>query len=284
MSSQSRKTVKRYNKDSKSSKQFKVGLGVVTYNRPDYLAKVLSGIIANLRKEVDAVWIYDDCSSKGIDEYSQIADELPTWIKYHRGNKNKGVGGAKNWLMRKLLDEGCYCLFIGEDDIIPTSKMAIRGYVKASRETGISHFMYAHHGPVNKGGANYRLGVVETYPGCVGGWCFFTKPAIEEVGLHDEAMRNAYEHVFLTWKLARARRTTPWGYFADVKGSKKWLQEIPESITNSSIKKTPRWAANAIKALTRWKSIYPDEFPLQHVLDNTVKELESSRDKLAATK
>lgn len=185
--------------------------------------------------------------------------------------------------MQQLLDEGCYCIFIGEDDIIPVNKKAIRGYIQASRETGVTHFMYAHHGPGNIDGYRAKEGVLEMYPNCVGGWCFFTKPGLEEVGLHDEALKNAYEHVELTWRLIKAKRTTPWGYFADVEDSKKWLEEIPESIDNSSIRKTEDWALGTYKALLHWKEKDPD-FPLQHTLDGLTYELqEKANDKSVAT-
>lgn len=233
---------------------------------------MVNGVIRNLKNQVDSVWIYDDGSTKNLDGYDELFKSLPGWIKVHRAKKNKGVGAAKNWVMQQLLDEDCYCIFVGEDDIVPVSKRAITGYIKASRETGITHFMFAHHGPINKVGPNHREGIVETYPGCVGGWCFFTKPALEEVGLHDEEMVNAYEHVELTWRLAQARRTTPWGYFADVKGSKDWLQEISDSIENSSISKTEDWALRTCKALVHWRDKDPN-FPLQHTLDGISEEL-----------
>lgn len=259
---------------SSNSKKFKIGLGIVTYNRPDYFEQVMDGVTKHLMNEVDSIWVYNDGSTK---DYSKIYDSLPKSIQIKHATKNKGVGAAKNWLMQQLIDEGCYAIFIGEDDIIPTSKMAIRGYVQASRKRGIAHMMFAHHGPVNVSGPNYSDEILETYPGCVGGWCFFLAPVLKEIGLHDEHFSNAYEHVELTWRHVKFGATTPFGAFADATGSKKWLKEIPESIDNSSIRKTSDWVFKSLKSLEYWKEKDP-EFPLQNTLDNLVAEMKKNGD------
>lgn len=259
-----------------SPSKFKIGLGIVTYNRPEYLKQVIQGVRNHLLKEVDTIWIYDDGSTK---DYSEIYDSLPPQIKVHVAKKNQGVAVGKNWLMSQLIDENCYCIFISEDDIVPVDKKAIRGYVQAARATGIAHMMFAHHGPGNASGAAMKGEHVSVYPNCVGAWSFFTRPALFEVGLHDENFHNAYEHVELTWRLAKAGLTTPWGAYADATGSEKWIKEIPGSIDNSSIRKTDDWAINTIKALRYWKSKDP-EFPLQHILTK----LEEQIDGIAADK
>jgi GT2 family glycosyltransferase len=275
MSSQSKRTGKKSKKNSNQSINYKIGLGIVTYNRPDYLAQVLQGVKDHLLNEVDTIWIYDDGSSR---DYIKVFNNLPEKIKVKRAFKNRGVGAAKNWLMNKLLEEGCYYIFIGEDDIIPTNKKAIRGYVQASKATGISHMMFAHHGPGNLVEPLFKSDYLEGYPACVGAWTFYTRPALFEVGLHDEEFHNAYEHVELTWRLSRAGLTTPWGAFADAVNSHKWLKEIPDSIENSSIRKSDDWVIDCMKALKHWKAKDPD-FPLNHTLDNLEEHLSEAIDK-----
>lgn len=230
---------------------------------------MLQGVINHLLNEVDTIWIYDDGSSK---DYSEIYDNLPSKIKLHIAKQNKGVAVAKNWLMNQLLDENCYCIFISEDDIVPVNKKAVRGYVQAARATGIAHMMFAHHGPGNESGPVFRSEYVSAYPSCVGAWSFFTRPALFEVGLHDENFHNAYEHVELTWRLAKAGLTVPWGAYADATGSEKWIKEIPGSIDNSSINKSDKWVINTYKALEYWESKDP-EFPLKHTLENMKEQM-----------
>jgi GT2 family glycosyltransferase len=270
MSSQSKRTGKKSKKRSNPSKRFKIGLGIATYNRPDYLKQVIQGVRNHLIKEVDSIWIYNDGSAE---DYSEVYDSLPPGIKVHHEKTNKGIAKAKNWLMNQLLEEGCYSIFISEDDIVPVDKKAIRGYVQAARSTGISHMMFAHHGPANAGGAIGGTEHVSVYPSCVGAWTFYTRPALRKVGLHDENFHNAYEHVELTWRLAKAGYTTPFRYYADATGSDKWIKEIPGSFNNSSIGKTPEWGSNVIKALEYWEN-KDEDFPLKDLLNNLRKSLD----------
>lgn len=254
------------------SQNSKIGLGIVTYNRPDYLKQVIQGVIQNIINEVDTIWIYDDGSSE---DYIKVLNNLPPKIKVHRGFDNVGVGAAKNWLMNQLLEEGCYYIFIGEDDIIPTNKKAIRGYIQASKATGISHMMFAHHGPGNLVEPVFKSEYIEGYPACVGAWTFYTRPALEDVGLHDENFHNAYEHVELTWRLIKKQYTTPWGAFADAVDSHKWLKEIPESFENTTIKKTPEWAIRTMQSLQYWKE-KDENFPLNEMLENIKEDFEKN--------
>ena len=243
-------------------KNSKIGLGIVTYNRPEYLVQTIKGVVKHLLKEVDSIWIYDD----GSDEYySEIYKNLPPQIKVHVSKENKGVAVSKNWLIAKLIEEGCDYIFIGEDDIIPTNKKAITGYLKAAEATGISHMMFAHHGPANLVEPVFKSEYIEGYPSCIGAWTFYTRDALQDVGLHDENFTNAYEHVELTWRLVKAGYTTPWGAFTDVVNSHKWLKEIPESFNNSSIEKTPEWALKTVESLVYWRKKDPG-FPLGEVL------------------
>src|SRR5690606_16684073 len=130
-------------------------------------------------------------------------------------NKNRGVAHAKNWLMRKLLREGCDYIFLLEDDLIIKSPKAVFGYIKVAEETGISHLMFAHHGPMNKGKAIHSdPNGIELFPHCVGAWCFYTREALEDVGLMDEIFKNAWEHVEHTHRLSVAGYTEEFPYFA----------------------------------------------------------------------
>jgi glycosyltransferase involved in cell wall biosynthesis len=269
MSSQSKRTGKKSKQVSNHSKKYKIGLGIVTYNRPDYLKQVIQGVINNILDEVDTIWIYDDGSTA---DYSEVFKNLPSKFKVHQAELNQGVAVAKNWVMNKLLEEGCYCIFVSEDDIIPINKKAIRGYVQASRNTGISHMMFAHHGPGNVDGPIFRSEYVSAYPSCVGAWSFFTRPGLFSVGLHDEKFNNAYEHVELTWRHAKAGLTIPWGAYADATGSEKWIKEIPGSIDNSSIKKSDQWIINTFKALEYWQEKDAD-FPLKQTLENMKEQM-----------
>lgn len=235
-----------------------IGVGITTYNRPGYLKQCLRAV---KRLPVDVIWVYDDAST----------EKYEVEGNYHRANKNGGVAKAKNWLLKKLMDEGCDYIFLCEDDIIPMHPKAVTQYIKKSNQSGIEHFMFAHHGPVGKEKFAGTINGVDLFSGCVGAWCFYTRRVIEEVGYFDEKFINAWEHIEHTKRIADAGYTTPWGIFPDVHGSKKWIRDIPNSIDNSSIKQRKDWMANNINGLIYWRQKDPT-FPLQHILDGLLAE------------
>ena len=109
--------------------KMKVGLGVVTCDRPDgqnYFRQVNEGIEAHL---VDLV-----------DEFVVNAD-------YQR----VGCAHSKNAVMQQLLDAGCDWIFVSEDDVVVQSPLAITGYIQACYDSGLHHLSFAHHGPANVG-------------------------------------------------------------------------------------------------------------------------------------
>lgn len=211
------------------------------------------------------MYVYNDGSKRK--DYEQVYATLPKTIQVEHKNKNQGVAHAKNWLLRRMMRDGADYMFLLEDDLIIKDPKAVFGYIKVSEETGIQHLMYAHHGPMNKNALLWSDdNGIELYPHCVGAWCMYTAEALEEVGLHDENFTNAYEHVELTHRLSLAGYTETWPYFADAKGSASWITEQPESIENSSIRKSKDWALNSIKALYYWQNKDPENFPFYEML------------------
>lgn len=244
----------------------RIGIGITTYKRPDYFKDCIESVQQHLLPHVDHVYVYNDGSKK--DDYSPIYKTLDKKVHIEHKNKNRGVAHAKNWLLRRMVKDGCDYIFLLEDDLIIKHPKAMFEYIKVAEETGIGHLMFAHHGPMNKDKRIWRdPNGIELYPHCVGAWCMYTKEALEEVGYLDETFINAWEHVEHTHRLSLAGYTEEWGYFADVKGSDKWIDEQPESIENSSIRKSKKWATNSIKGLVYWQQKDPENFPMYPTLN-----------------
>lgn len=244
----------------------KVGVGIATFDRPDYLRQCLEGI-KNLTGAVDSIWVYNDGSNRK--DYEDVYKETKAQIKHAK--ENKGVAKAKNWLLKKLMDEGCDYIFLLEDDIVIKSPKAVTEYIKMSEVSGIEHFMFAHHGPVGTEKFAGTVNGIDFFSGCVGAWCMYTRRVINTVGYFDENFINAWEHIEHTKRIADAGLTTRWGIFPDVHGSKKWLEEIPGSIDSSSIKPRADWMANTINGLIYWRN-KDKRFPLNHILESLLKE------------
>lgn len=254
----------------------KVGLGITTYNRPDYLKQCLEGVIKHLLGEVDICYIYNDGSDQGEKEYRQIYKTLPATIKYRHSPKNKGVGVAKNWLLKKMMAEGCDYMFLLEDDIVPKSPKAITEYIRLSEESGIEHFLFAHHGTENIGKLYLSEKGVELYTACIGAYCMYTRQVIEKVGYFDEQFKNAFEHVEHTFRISKAGFITPFPTYPDVANSKDYLEEIPNSIEHSSIRVRKDWLPNILSALIYWRDKDTD-FPYAEKLASLLKEIEEAK-------
>lgn len=244
----------------------RIGIGITTYNRADYFKDCIESVIEHLAPHVDFVFVYNDGSKRK--DYEPVYSTLPDKIHVEHKNKNRGVAHAKNWLLKRMMREGADVMFLLEDDLIIKHPKALFEYLKVMKETGIQHLLFAHHGPMNKGQAIWSdPNGIELYPHCVGAWCMYTRESLEEVGYFDETFKNAWEHVEHTHRLSKAGYTEEWGYFPDVKGSENWISEQPESIDNSSIRKSKDWAVNSIKGLVYWQQKDPDNFPMYATLN-----------------
>jgi GT2 family glycosyltransferase len=245
----------------------KVGIGMVTYNRPEYFAQSIQGIVDHLFDRCDVIYVYNDHSSEvNMRKYKKIYATLPDKVEVFDAPKNRGVAVAKNYLLRRMMEEGCDYLFLIEDDIVVQDVRAVTWYIAASKKFGSHHLMFAHHGPGNMYGPKFSEQGIEYFDNCVGAFTMYTRAAIEAVGYMDETMYNAYEHVEHTWRLCNIGMCPPMWNFMDVYGSWRWLRDIPGSIDNSSIRQDAGWVAGQIKSLEKWKAKDPDNFPLEHVL------------------
>jgi GT2 family glycosyltransferase len=225
----------------------KIGVGIVTCNRPDFLNLLLDSI--------------DGCECGELVVLSD-GDPLDTSDKYHVINNetNLGVGKSKNKLMQYLLDRGCDYIFIIEDDMIILDKTVFSKYIEAYKKSGIHHFNYGPGSPFNRkqtiknfdlhnrhlldqqSEPHPRLIIdygddvkVSLFNHTVAMFSFFTRESLLDVGLYDEAYYNAWEHVDHTYMLIKAGYHPPFWWFADIFDSHKYLTEAPGAIDDSSI-------------------------------------------------
>lgn len=107
---------------------------IVTYNRKEYLSKLLSALDSQT-KQIDSIIIVDNCSNDGTLEYlidqaviqNYIVDETVknTWnnksIIYYRSSKNTGGSGGFSQGTKIALQYQFDYLWIMDDDVLPTS-------------------------------------------------------------------------------------------------------------------------------------------------------------------
>lgn len=261
----------------------KIGVGIVTCNRPKFFLKCFRSIPDDFLLAV----VNDGADFEDIDKLSKEKS-----FTYFHNHTNLGVGKSKNILFRYLLDSGCDHIFIIEDDIIVKDPSVFRKYIEASKKSGIEHFLFGYHGPANRGNVSkgvptprfiidYKDFKIAFNANCVGAFCYYTKNCLQKIGLIDEEFLNAFEHVEHSYRLAKAGFCTPYYYWPDLANSCDLLEEAECSELSSAIRPRDDWMdnikrgallfKNKHKYSPAWDNAVPDT-PHQEVL-NMLKKL-----------
>ena len=247
----------------------RVFLGIVTCGRDDYFRQVMEGVEEHLLDVVDEIVVFHDGPPSPVFEAIAAGYGIRGLFTWAWSRDRRGVGAAKNELLRAGLYHECDHLFILENDVVPQSPEAITGYIAAAEASGIPHLMFHGHGPANDRGPVGKddTGTVTFWPHYVGAVCLYPRQAIEECGFFDEAFHGSWEHVVHSLDLSFA------GYHplplepyelraADATGSENWWAEVPGSIENTSIPHTEQWKVDRARGRGYWKATYPASYSL----------------------
>ena len=216
----------------------KIGLGIITCDRPGGLRQAMAGLPWD---KLDRVVVIND-GAPLTPEIPSIAGHSQAEIL--QNETNQGVGKSKNRAFRHLLEAGMEHLFLMEDDIFVKDPSVFDRYIEAARHTGIQHLNFSLHGPKNrdaKGKADsvstidYGSSRIALYRHCVGAFSYYSRKCLQEVGLMDEEFYNSGEHVEHTYRILQAGFHPPFWFFADLEGSADLLGEEPWSPTQSLI-------------------------------------------------
>jgi len=232
----------------------KIGVGIITCDRPEYLTDLLNSID---KKFIDRLIIVDDGNKKALAAHPKV-----DYIRQTEGRI--GVGKAKNIAMKNLLDEECEHIFILEDDCTITNHDVFKKYIEAYKDTGLKHFNFGPASPWNrvqvdktmigdlsrrgeasqKGDPNpkmivtYKSGLkIHLYEHIVAMFSYYHATVLEQVGLMDERFYNAWEHVEHTLKIIKAGYYSPFWWFADIEGSENYIKEQEGEKANTSLAK-----------------------------------------------
>lgn len=211
----------------------KIGLGIVTYKRPDYFNEIIKHVPFD---DIDEIVVVNDGTPYDISpsNYTLIQHDV-----------NKGVGKSKNNALKYLQSKNCDHFFLMEDDIIITDKSVFSRYIDASKQTGIQHFNYSQHGLMNKHPnsnipnprvrIDYKDISIDLYMHCVGAFSYYSKKCLESVGLIDEFYFNATEHLDHTYCIIKKNMHPPFWWFVDIASSNSYLSDFPWSVETSTI-------------------------------------------------
>jgi glycosyltransferase involved in cell wall biosynthesis len=212
----------------------KIGVGVITYNRPDFFKKCFDSIPQN---KIDVMVVVNDGSKLPFN----IGD---TQIIQHETNKN--VGESKNDAMRYLLDQNCDYIFTLEDDIIIKKDNIFQKYIDTSKETGIQHFNFGYSQrenldnnlkPVWRKIIEYKNSKIVLNQNILGAFTFYTRKALQTIGLHHKDFNKGHgDHLELTYRAYKHGLTTPFWWFADVYGSWDMIENQSNFTTDSKVR------------------------------------------------
>ena len=266
----------------------KIGLGLTTYNAEHRIKQSAFTVPKWIKNFV----IVNDGTPYDKSSYPEQAHII-------QHETNKSVGAAKNSALKYLIDLGCEHIFIMEDDILIKDEKVFEEYIKHSVISGIKHMNFALHGPANKKGStgfksledrtdvdgepNPRMIIpypenikISLYPNCVGAFSYYHRSVLEKIGLFDPVFKNAWEHVEHTYQTIKSGFHPPFWYFADISNSSDFLTDIPNSIKESTIARTPEWNDNFRRGTDWYKKKHgftPTETPLvnQEIVINSIK-------------
>lgn len=213
----------------------KIGVGIITYNRPEMFKVCIDSIPTGFSELV----VVND----GI-PYDSSLYQKATHVIQH--DCNKGVGVSKNDALKFLMSKGCDHIFLIEDDMKILRDDIFDKYIEASKVTGIQHFNFAYHGPANKrNGTPISKGII-SYPcdvkitlcgNLTGALSYFSLECLKECGLLNEAFFNAWEHIEHAYRIIQNGMHPPFWWFADLHESFNYITEQSPTLTQSTYQK-----------------------------------------------
>jgi GT2 family glycosyltransferase len=237
----------------------RIGLGIITCNRPQYLQKLLNSISQD--SNLDELIIINDGR--------EITEIDISYVAHINNKTNLGVGKSKNKALKYLIEKDCDYIFLIEDDMLILDQTVFKQYITASKKSGIQHFNFGPGSPFNRKQSirnfdlhnrhlldeesepnprviiDYKDCQISLYQHCTGTFSFFTKEVLKKVGYIDENYTNAWEHVDHTYNIIKAGYHPPFWWFADLANSHKLITSQEDAINNSTTSKnTESWLKN----------------------------------------
>lgn len=258
----------------------KIGVGIITHERPDYLNGLVQTIIP-CQSYIDELFVVNDGKP--------IKDFAMPFGTFWQNEKNLGVAKSKNKALSLMLEAGCDYLFLIEDDMLIKDPTVFKQYIEASKVSGIQHFNYGPGSPFNRKQTiqnfdlhnrhlldeksepnpklivDYKTCKIALYEHTVAMFSFFTRGVVEKVGFVPEEYPNCWEHVDHTYQIIKAGYHPPFWWFADLANSHELIEEAPNAIQNSSIAKDKNdWTERVMRGREIYKTKhghYPNQPP-----------------------
>jgi GT2 family glycosyltransferase len=282
----------------------KIGIGLITCDRYNFLEKSLSSIFKNTERistnDIHIVVVDDTDKTPQEVAYSKVKDileknftssklDLFTFIKTEG---KEGVGASKNKALKDMIGAGCEHIFLMEDDVEIVDPSVFDVYIKTSKITGVKHLNFALHGNHNKDlygnfitrrVINYPDNTkLSLFPNILGAFSYYHIDTLNECGVMDEQFYNALEHVDHTYQIIKKGFHPPFRWFADVFESEKLLKDIVPDHQESKIRSQEDFVKNFFENHEKFIqknnfSVINGEGPVENVFseEDVVKSLQT---------
>lgn len=243
------------------SKVRRTGVGLITFNRPEFYQTTLASI---RETTFDSFVIVND----GDLNYCKSTDADSVIFN----NSQLGVSKTKNKAIQYLLNENCTDIFIFEDDTVIKNVEAFDQYIATSEISNIPHLCFGPVEITHKYQKNLKLTCmyskdigIDMYHHPQGGLMYFnvTKLNSNEC-LFDENYFNAFEHIDISYNLIKQGKMPPFWYFPDIHQSSKYIESISSSSTNSTITNKENYqknVASSAKYFTEKWGLFTNQIP-----------------------
>jgi hypothetical protein len=165
-----------------------IGVGIVTYNRPERFKEAFDAIQNPL---IDRYYHVKDGGSPKYNNYKDL----------HQLPENKGVGVCKNIIIDNLINQGCEHIFVLEDDCLITNEGVWRYCIDFSKHTGLLHFNWNNYREEDKNHVKVMFPEFEALISynVEANFSYFHRDFLKEIRF-DETYVNAWEHVDLEYQ------------------------------------------------------------------------------------
>lgn len=239
-----------------SDEKYKVGVGIITYKRPEFFKNCYNSIPWDT---VDTAVIVNDGPEYDLESLGITLNSKTTLIQHP---VNLKLAKTKNDALKFLYDKDCEHIFVIEDDTVIEDKNVFAKYIDASKKTGILHLNYGPGSPFNRRqDTNVRYDLhnrhlceqdsepnpraiidygnnvsIALYQHTVAAFVYYNKKCLELAGFMDEDFNeNAWEHVEHTYRIIKSGVHPSFWWFADITNSEDLIQSQKGAIDNSSI-------------------------------------------------
>jgi len=193
----------------------KIGIGVISYNRP-----------AHLKLCNEMIWKHTPGLSDGHPHYWVVDDS----------HERMGIAFRSNEILKHFKERNCDYIFIFNDDCFPIRDGWAEWFIQAHKASSQHHFLYLKETPTIKKiapipfieGVERGFGAIEmnSYNNCAGCFMFLTKEVIKRVGgFHPGYGLYGYEHAGYS-KRIHAAGLTPMGEYLCPAGAGDYIYSL----------------------------------------------------------